>query len=340
MAISPPATGPIHDWLVQEPNLLVKSWRGISWCWHVGLRKSSLGTITIGATLAALWRVLLLVLTVTIPIWDKYLEALAGEKPKTIPEWWHGLSRPVLYAVLAVVVLHLVKVVDERMAKGHKERNARVSAMNTLTTHRATVGGEIAHDIEVAQLSRVYPNPTEHSQAVMDRCNQLCRCMLQEVRLFLDELDNRYLEVSLLVYTDASGAKLRVVSRGDGSGRPIHQPGNSVPSGGTLAHASVFRPTTSVVQDLKTDKVFSRTSLTNPGQAPPYRSIVALPLRNPRADGNYDVYGVVTVDSASPYQFLGLGPALIKILAPYTELLKPYAAAYGSVIEVVPAPVV
>lgn len=339
MAILAPTTGPIHDWLVQRPNILIRSWRGLLWCWHVGLRRSSLGTITVGTAVAALGRVLLLILTLTIPVWDKYLEALVSEKPKTIQEWWHGLSGPVLYAVLAVVILHGIKTLDEKIAKGRRERKARVSAQNTLTTHRATIGGEIAKDIELAKLDRVYPDPGERSQRVMDRCNQLCRCMLQEVRLFLDELDGRYLEVTLLVYTDNTGSRIRVVSRGDGSGRPIHQPGNSADSSVTFAHASVFSTTLSVIQDLRNQRTFSTRSLTNAGQEPPYRCIVSLPLRNLKDDGNYDVYGVVTIDSARPYQFLGLGPGLIKTLAPYTELLKPYAAALGCIIEVQPAPV-
>lgn len=86
-------------------------------------------------------------------------------------------------------MVQCVEAFAEKASKARHLENDVARVQNELTLHLNFVHGLVAHDLHPDSLDRLYTHPAQKRQHAYMVCHQLCICMLQEVRLALDDLD-------------------------------------------------------------------------------------------------------------------------------------------------------
>ena len=147
-------------------------------------------------------------------------------------------------------------------------------------------------------------------------------CIEATVQLCTDRVDEKYCCVTLLTFEDNDQMLIRARSTND------RRCGVYIPQNETFAAlAARYAKNGFVIHNFKCTKWFRKQtlvpfrSLTSPGE-PPYRSILFLPLPLTTIDGDQVIKGVVTVDSAAPYEYLGKDMAIFIRVQSYLRLIN------------------
>lgn len=274
-------------------------------------------------------------------MWAQYLRERVDRTPPSRPQeiaawvrtlptwtWWVAAG---LFA-LQGYSLWYDKIYQKKLAA----RNA-AKAANRLKTTVAIFNRDLAKDIiKAGGMEVLYATAGDLDVDGHEMRRRLCQLMLNDMRIYLGDINGDYLEVTLLIYSAADGSKMRVECRGDGNGRGTHKRDEWVESGGLFAHVSIFRRGISVINDFRKQKWFDFRSVTRPDQNPPYRSMLTVPLHgtNPSASSKTQILGVITVDSAKPYHFAGHEKEIADVLMPHIELIKPFVQASFDSVEI------
>jgi hypothetical protein len=216
------------------------------------------------------------------------------------------------YLMLFSVGAFLLLVVNAALdaAPAHARRKRR------LEDHREEAA--IEHRNLVNEMLNILPpiNANLQDAAFMGVIQRALRAILQRVREELDTLDASYLEASLLVFQPRS--QIEVVARAVGN----RATGTRVDRQATMAFfvARVGRDWKHV-PDLRAEGPFAFEGISDPSC--PYRSILLIPVMYTFPDGTATSVGVVTIDSARPYEFWNeaVTDRLYKQVMPFVRLI-------------------
>ncbi len=146
----------------------------------------------------------------------------------------------------------------------------------------------------------------------------LLNCIEQKTRHHVNVFKEDYFQVSLLLFS-SDGQTISIKNRAHPT-RPLRE---SVEAVETAAYyVAQAKKEWKAIHDLKRGKIFPYSGLSRPG-APPYRSILMVPMFSKAVVGGEVCKGMITVDCAVPYEFWGpiAHDLAVKIL-PYSELIN------------------
>ncbi|TNE57250.1 MAG: hypothetical protein EP340_09215 [Alphaproteobacteria bacterium] len=150
---------------------------------------------------------------------------------------------------------------------------------------------------------------------------ELLKCIESRTRLSIGREGSDYLEVTLITFEGADGLEALIRERSSS----IRKINKRIPSQELLSYHVVKNGLTKkVIHDFKRQKLFPYEGATGRGAAPPYRSIMILPLPERILEGSSDrcIRGVITIDGAKPYDFWGELEDAIEIqVRPFVKLI-------------------
>lgn len=217
------------------------------------------------------------------------LKVGAADSPTTNPYYQAGL----------ILVLQVAKIVLDKIKSSHAEADERLRNLQDLAVALDESIGAIERQI------REFASDSASQADIYAFLQKALKCIDATVRLCTGNLDDRYCCVNLLTFEPNDKLKITARSRVE---RPV---GHLVSQGETMAYlAAKYTSELAVIHNFRCAARFRKAkpiayrSLTSLGK-PQYESILFLPL-TPVTIGNKTIRkGVVTIDAARPYEFLG-----------------------------------
>jgi hypothetical protein len=265
------------------------------------LRRLDIGQVDIGAVFWGALRVLVVSSLATVAVWLLVLRSFFDSQAML----------PIGFLVVAAVAIVLLRLADfllERRKGSRRRRKEQHWAIGIKNSRLREVIVALASALNF----RSHPELFAQFEPTRARILQI---IAAEMRALLAGDVQKYLEVSLLVFTDDSGLELRIANRAEDS-RPI---GTRMPASACMAYHVALSGKSGVLHDLReSGHPFGRAGYSQPRAR--YRSILCIPLID-RADGAHVVRGVVTIDSEYPYVFWQTDLELVTRVHPFIEML-------------------
>lgn len=261
------------------------------------------------------------------PIWAQYLhtifQSLEQKKQRpAINEWIKQQPNMVWIGVGVIFIAQIYALWYDKLYKKNIDIKETIDAR---TKHAVSVNylyENLAKEMAKIGLDSLYEKE-KLQWALHEYRRTICSCILQELRIFLNDIEGRFIEVTLVVYHDDSGNNMRVDSRGDGKGRKTHRLDEHSDSSEMFPNAAAYRSDYSIIHHFTKQKWFAVRSVTDPSRKPKYESILCVPIRE--ADNPITkVFGVICLDSTKPYHFYRQEAAIVKIIASYAGLMKTF----------------
>jgi hypothetical protein len=259
-----------------------------------------------------------------------------AEDPCKRPEWLAGLfplrqhtatlTNYAIYQGGVLIVAQLLKLILDRIKIARRVSSERLRSLFELSVALGQAIGVIRQQIESY-------SGTPEANATRDAfLAHALKCIESTVKLCTDNMDDRYCCVTLLTFESNDMVKIR--ARSTVAGRPI---GGEIPQTQTMAYgAAKYAQQCQCVNHFKlaakVDKAnhleYRALSIAQP---PPYESILLLPLPSVTVTGQNQPIrkGVVTVDSARPYEFLGKEVDILVRVQAYLDIINVMLTNHG-----------
>jgi hypothetical protein len=244
----------------------------------------------------------------------KFLAPDLGIPPAKVAE----LTSYAVYQTGALALLQVSRYLLEAVSKRDKDAKERLERLYEISVALGQAIGVISTQIEAYAA-------TDLAAAQRDLfLTQALKCIEATVRLTMGKMDERYCCVTLLTFE--RGGQVMTRARSSVTGRRI---GGMSPEAATIAWSvAKYSDQYMTIQHFKkTAKVNKENNLPyralSVNERPPYESILAFPLP-PVADTEQNRIrkGVVTIDSALPYEFLGEDVVILPRVQAYLDLIN------------------
>lgn len=303
------------EWIRQRTGKIRYAWRTLLRAGYRFLPAFS-RSFTIGGFLLGLARIFLLVLISIVPI--VFARLFSMPTPQGGGNNCNGSCESIL-PTLTLAVLQFLKIGLDRLKLYRTVRKERLRGLADLSVAlSATIG---ALEREIKAISK-----TGDSKARLDAVlGHALKCVETTVKLCTDNMDDRYCCATLLTFEANEGIIVRARST---QSRPA---GKRFDRNETIAHSVArFAKDSFAIHHFKKvvrtrkENSLTYTGLSQPGK-PPYESILALPLPPvtiSAQDRPRIRKGVVTIDAALPYEFLGRETEIVIRVQAYLELIN------------------
>ena len=304
------------DWIRLKPKGLEYAWCAIARVWYRVAPEFFSTKFSIGGAIKAALQVSLVIATVFIPFaFAKWLAKPMGVPDKDIP----ALTNFALYQAALIALVQFLKFFLAKTQAFKRAEKERLQSLFEISVALGQAIGVISEQIEKFA-------GTAEAAAKRDQfISNALKCIEATVKLCTGNLENeRYCCVTLLTFED--GDRVMIRARSNIAGRPV---GGLFPQVGTIAFAAgKYAHQCATIHNFKKATKMNRQ---NPlayralsiQQPPPYESILVFPLPPVEIPGqNQRRKGVVTIDTARPYEFLGQDAIILTRVQAYLDLLN------------------
>lgn len=302
------------EWIQAKPSKLrYTGYAVLRVCARTGGRIFA-SNVALGTVLLRLVRVALIATISLVPVIFAKLVAPALGLPPA-PET--AESNPYYQAGFLFALLVIKSAID-RLQSLRKSAAERLLSLRHLSISLESAIAEIERQI------RQFDNTPEGMVKMDAFLQHALKCIEATVQLCTDNTDARYFCVTLLTFENSEQILIRARSTNE------RAYGMAIPAENTFAYmAAKYAPNGFVIHDFKRHRWFQKKKpvpfrgLSSPQEEPPYRSILVLPLPAVAIAGqNFGRKGVVTIDSAAPYEFLGKEMVILIRVAAYLHLIN------------------
>lgn len=304
-----------REWVQAKPGKFKYFCFSIARLWY-RIFPSFSKSFTISGFLIGLGRLSLVILIALVPI---IVGALSGSDFSGSDKTAIGFAKNPIYQAMLLVLLQFLKIVLDRLKMHRTIKNDRLRSLSDLSVALSAALQIVERHIRA--LAR-----GQRAQAELDSVlGQALKCVEATVKLCTDNLDDRYCCVTLLTFEPNDQVKVRARSLAS------RRTGAFIDRGQTIAYSvALYASNAKAINHFKREarirkeNTLNYRSISIPGR-PPYESILALPLpsvSNPAQTGEEIRKGVVTIDAALPYEFLGRETEIVIRVQPYLELIN------------------
>lgn len=259
-------------------------------------------------------------------VFAKYVAPYLDVPPDKVSEW----TKFACYQTATLAVVAILRFLVDKIKSYDGRNKERLKNLFEVSVALGQAIGVVSEQIQSFSKS---PAAQEKRDAFMTHA---LKCIEATVRLCTGNNDERYCCVTLLTFE--GNGKVRVRARSNAAGRPV---GGEFRQEDTIAWsaAKYGKQSFTIYHFRKASKINKINRLEHKAlsidKAPPYESILALPLPSVPVPGQTNPIrkGVVTIDSELPYEFLGKEADILPRTQAYLDLINLMLTSHQQGIE-------